>query len=1131
MSTTALAHEVKSTHAPKTRAKESGLRVNPPDDSYEREAESVAEQVMSGRTHKAAWSLSRISMVAPLQRECSCGGSCDECKKKAEETLQRDAMSSSAPPIAPPVVHDVLRGPGAPLDRGTRSFMESRFGYDFSGVRVYNDGAAASSARAVAANAYTVGDKIVFNSGKYAPVSSNGRRLLAHELTHVVQQRGVPSRGVPVQREATEEKAAKTKGEGALRSTGKPLDGGVRSMMERRFGADFGRVRVHTDGEAARSAVAAGAGAYTFGDHIAFASGMYSPETEGGRVVLGHELAHVMQQGRGGGAPDAAAEAEARQAGESLRRPEGLVPVRQATQPGFAAMSIAEARRAMWGYVPDTVKDYVRPAARAAAAEMDKIVPPNTEIPKPVENLVTHPVDTVVNAVEHPVEAAHAVAETVEAVKPVAAKVAAKIVPIVKAKVKKEIHDKVMNAAGTIKGVALEATNLVDTVAWVPHAAHELEKKALGDGATAQMVIAATDGITGYAALSSLVKAGYVAKDPITGKPTGAFSISGTVSNSFDEQADKVDKALGDGKPEQALLFTSYEEGELSGAVGTQVALAFVGAEEAQLALKVAGAIGAIKNVVDAVEADPKGWKTNINFWSGIIMLVLTILGLGAARASKKIVGIIMAGTGLVAIVPLVWQLYQDYKKLPEGPERDKRLKQDFGGIIKALGNLIMTLVQHAGAKKSPSAAEPQAGGSVAEKTPAVENATTQEPAARPAVEGNEPALAKPVPPLEDVPLESAAPTKHVEQTKAAAPVDVPAVENEAKAAVGKGTAAHVGAKSGVMEPETANSPKEFNKSDALAEAKINDPNAAEPHEVIATKDGFGRCSPGPCPAIPIVYRDDLAANRGFAERYQEIRKLGQTDPVGASEKIAKLVTDIESARRQATAKNFPEHTDPDRATGKEQWKRMEGERRTAAREGKVLDAQLDKMELGVGKDRLKKIQSGEKNFVLDRALTFDIDEVLPVGARDIKPQRAVSRALDASNRQLLDPHTNRTSKGLGIDPRELKQNRPAQPQVSVTADPSAIVTKRFSEVVELKNIFDQAVASVKEPQTMSPTELKAAINKETRRIITEGNGPDAIAVRKALNDIGFERLPGSGWTMMKSPPPSVTATVAASAP
>jgi hypothetical protein len=188
-------------------------------------------------------------------------------------------------------------------------------------------------------------------------------------------------------------------------------------------------------------------------------------------------------------------------------------------------------------------------------------------------------------------------------------------------------------------------------------------------------------------------------------------------------------------------------------------------------------------------------------------------------------------------------------------------------------------------------------------------------------------------------------------------------------------------------------------------------------------------------------------------------------------------------------------------------------------------------MELGVGKDRLKKIQSGEKNFVLDRALTFDIDEVLPVGARDIKPQRAVSRALDASNRQLLDPHTNRTSKGLGIDPRELKQNRPAQPQVSVTADPSAIVTKRFSEVVELKNIFDQAVASVKEPQTMSPTELKAAINKETRRIITEGNGPDAIAVRKALNDIGFERLPGSGWTMMKSPPPSVTATVAASAP
>jgi hypothetical protein len=76
------------------------------------------------------------------------------------------------------------------LGQAARRFMESRFGYDFGGVRVFHDDAAAASARAISANAYTVGEKIVFSQGKYAPDSRNGRRLLAHELTHVVQQSG-----------------------------------------------------------------------------------------------------------------------------------------------------------------------------------------------------------------------------------------------------------------------------------------------------------------------------------------------------------------------------------------------------------------------------------------------------------------------------------------------------------------------------------------------------------------------------------------------------------------------------------------------------------------------------------------------------------------------------------------------------------------------------------------------------------------------------------------------------------------------------------------------------------------------------------------------------------------------------
>jgi hypothetical protein len=93
------------------------------------------------------------------------------------------------PAPQPPVVHDVLRSPGQPLDAATRAFMEPRFGHDFSRVRVHADARAAASARAVNAHAYTYGRDIVFDTGRYAPGSAAGQHLLAHELTHVLQQR------------------------------------------------------------------------------------------------------------------------------------------------------------------------------------------------------------------------------------------------------------------------------------------------------------------------------------------------------------------------------------------------------------------------------------------------------------------------------------------------------------------------------------------------------------------------------------------------------------------------------------------------------------------------------------------------------------------------------------------------------------------------------------------------------------------------------------------------------------------------------------------------------------------------------------------------------------------------------
>ena len=94
-------------------------------------------------------------------------------------------------------VKDVVRSPGAALESDTRSEMEARLGHDFSDVRVHTDGEAAASAKAVQAQAYTVGNHVVFGEGNYQPTSDQGKRTLAHELTHVVQQRSGPVDGSP----------------------------------------------------------------------------------------------------------------------------------------------------------------------------------------------------------------------------------------------------------------------------------------------------------------------------------------------------------------------------------------------------------------------------------------------------------------------------------------------------------------------------------------------------------------------------------------------------------------------------------------------------------------------------------------------------------------------------------------------------------------------------------------------------------------------------------------------------------------------------------------------------------------------------------------------------------------------
>jgi Domain of unknown function (DUF4157) len=166
-------------------------------------------RILHGPQQVARMPMLRPSQGVMLQRKCDCGGSseaageCAECKAKDEGTMQRAAVSAAPTNSVPPIVHDVLRSSGRPLDVGTRAFMEPRFGHDFSGVRVHTDAKAAQSARAVNAVAYTVGKDVVFGAGQYAPGTSEGRRLIAHELTHTIQQ-GEGGKGIQGKLEITD---------------------------------------------------------------------------------------------------------------------------------------------------------------------------------------------------------------------------------------------------------------------------------------------------------------------------------------------------------------------------------------------------------------------------------------------------------------------------------------------------------------------------------------------------------------------------------------------------------------------------------------------------------------------------------------------------------------------------------------------------------------------------------------------------------------------------------------------------------------------------------------------------------------------------------------------------------------
>ncbi|MDC8005369.1 DUF4157 domain-containing protein [Aureisphaera galaxeae] len=181
---------------PPTPVIQKKLKIGAVNDPYEAEADAIADKVMQSSFEPATPPSSSGPLV---QKKCS---NCKEelQKKPLSESItplvQRSALSHTSGGEASDAISQQIqnsKGSGSMMDRGTRSFMESRFGSDFSGVRIHTGSEAIQMSKSLHAQAFTVGNDIYFNQGKYNPSSASGKHLLAHELTHTIQQKGAQS--------------------------------------------------------------------------------------------------------------------------------------------------------------------------------------------------------------------------------------------------------------------------------------------------------------------------------------------------------------------------------------------------------------------------------------------------------------------------------------------------------------------------------------------------------------------------------------------------------------------------------------------------------------------------------------------------------------------------------------------------------------------------------------------------------------------------------------------------------------------------------------------------------------------------------------------------------------------------
>jgi Domain of unknown function (DUF4157)/Pretoxin HINT domain len=601
---------------------------------------------------------------------------------------------------------------------------------------------------------------------------------------------------------------------------GRPLDSTIRGPMEGLFGQSLADVRVHTGPAAEASTRAMGASAYAVGRDVVFGDNYPSPNTFDGRLLIAHELAHVLQQ-RGSGASSGSsssagsAELDAHQAAlqVALGRP-AKVTSRTPLRPACAEKSYREKALDLMNEAltkADEIKSQalarineMEERARELAREAEEKARAAVQATEEQARAAAHEAEEKARAAAHQVEeslrsaakeaqarvkratqkakdqlsgAAHAVAKSgtegmqsaknavVGKAKAYKAAIADRAQrPSTKAQAKATVRDDVKGIVGTVEGVVLEVGNVADTLLWaeskledVSGLMHGADGKSEADDPTGLSVSGLASASLGMSALgpagvplalsSRLLR--YVASkspiDPATGQRTmidpltGAPMVSGLVTEAFDWVDTQIDKSGAfDGAAENDTVLTAREMGQITGSVGSQVGLAAVGVEEVALVLKVVGAAGAARSVEQAARrnakpGDPTAFVRSPEFWIAIGNLVLFVAGLRAASAGRKLLTLFIdaAMLGLAAAPPVIKYAY-DYVNAT-GPKRDEVLREDLKGVIHAGAQVLQQIIAHhaAGAKR-PGVQENEPPSAVRTGEPEVRTGLPGEPVERP---------------------------------------------------------------------------------------------------------------------------------------------------------------------------------------------------------------------------------------------------------------------------------------------------------------------------------------------------------------------------------------------------------------